>query len=223
MVPIIHTNADLGSLAGEITKRGISDLGEEFWKAHLRTIEGFWDVIIDYFASIDVSKMKIYQDGMAAEGEIGEKIAKEVANSGSRNYELVVSLLKRGAILVKTEDFSLVKEERDNLLKMTQAKTKFEELFGFIRYKLTKNIILNKRDKFIARRIDNTLQDGQTGILFIGAYHNTERKLSKDILINEIKNVQKVREYHRLLPFYSKNKKQFEELGKYLISKIENE
>jgi len=107
------------------------------------------------------------------------------------------------------------------LLKITQAKTKFEKLFGFIKYRLTKNTLLNKRDRFIAQRIDESLPQDQTGILFIGAYHNINPKLYRDIQIKKIKNVQKVREYHRLLPFYSKNRKRFEELSRYLISKIE--
>ncbi|HAZ09988.1 MAG TPA: hypothetical protein DCY56_02635, partial [Candidatus Omnitrophica bacterium] len=162
-VPVIHTSADLGSLAKDVTKRGIADLGEDVWRQHQRTVEGFWDAISDYFISVDVSGMKIYQDGMVAEGEIGEKIVEEGLNLGSRNYELVARLLKRGATLVKTEDFNLVKEERDKLLKITQAKTKFEKLFGFIKYRLTKNTLLNKRDRFIAQRIDESLPQDQTG------------------------------------------------------------
>ena len=220
-VPIIHTSADLGSLAKDVTKRGIADLGEDVWKEHQKTVEGFWDVITDYFASVDVTGMKIYQDGMVAEGEIGEKIVGEGLNLGSRNYQLVSKLLKRGAFLVKTEDFNLVKKERDRLLKITQAKTTAEKLFGFIKYKLTKNMLLNKRDEFITQRIDETLNEDQTGIIFIGAYHNIRPKLPRDIQIKEIKIAQKVRDYQRLLPFCHKNKKQFEDLGKYLISKIE--
>jgi hypothetical protein len=220
-VPVIHTSADLGSLAKDVTKRGIADLGEDVWEKHKAVVEKFWDVISDYFDSIDASGMKIYQDGMVADGEVGQRIVEEGVKSGSRNYELVARLLKRGATLVKTEDFNLVKEERDKLLKITQAKTKLEKLFGFIRYKLTKNTLLNKRDRFIAQRIDESLPQDQTGILFIGAYHNINPKLPRDIQIKKIKNVQKVREYHRLLPFYSKNRKRFEELGRYLISKIE--
>lgn len=220
-VPVIHTSADLGSLAKDVTKRGIADLGEDVWEKHKAVVEKFWDVISDYFDSIDASGMKIYQDGMVADGEVGQRIVEEGLNLGSRNYELVARLLKRGATLVKTEDFNLVKEERDKLLKITQAKTKLEKLFGFIRYKLTKNTLLNKRDRFIAQRIDESLPQDQTGILFIGAYHNINPKLPRDIQIKKIKNVQKVREYHRLLPFYSKNRKRFEELGRYLISKIE--
>ena len=220
-VPVIHTSADLGSLAGDVTKRGIADLGEDVWKGHLRTVEVFWDVITDYFTSIDVSGMKIYQDGMVAEGEIGEKIVEEGLNLGSRNYQLVSRLLKSGAILVKTENFNLVKIERDGLVKIMQAKTVVEKLLGFIKYKLTKNILLNKRDEYIAQRIDETLDKGQTGILFIGAYHNIKRRLPRNIQIKEIKIAQKVRNYQRLLPFCHKNKKQFEELSRYLTYRVE--
>jgi len=219
-VPVIHTSADLGSLAKEVAKRGIADLGEEFWKEHLKTVEGFWDVITNYFASIDVSGMKIYQDGMVAEGEIGEKIVEESLNLGSRNYQLVSKLLKRGAILVKTEDFNLVREERDRLLKITQAKTITKKLLSFIRYRLTKNMLLNKRDKFIAKRIDETLNNNETGIIFIGAYHNIKKRLPENIQIREIKNTEKVSQYQRMLPFYTRNKERFEKLTQYLISPI---
>lgn len=220
-VPIIHTSADLGSIAKEVTKRGIADLGEKVWEGHIKTIEDFWSAISDYFDSIDVSGMKVYQDGMVAEGEIGEKIVEEGTKSGSRNYQLVSGLLKRGAILVKTEDFNLVKIERDRLLKITQAKTVAEKLLGFIRYKLTKNMLLNKRDEYIAQRIDETLHENQTGILFIGAYHDIKRKLHGDIQIREIKDKQKVKEYQQLLLFSKRHRKRFEEFSKYLISKVE--
>ena len=219
-VPIIHTSADLGSLAGDVTKRGIADLGEDVWKEHQRTVEGFWDVITDYFDSVDASGMKIYQDGMVAEGEIGEKIVEEGLNLGSRNYQLVSKLLKRGAILVKTEVFKLVKKERDRLLAITQAKSITQKIIAFIRYKLVKNRLLSKRDNYIAKRIDETLNNSATGIIFIGAYHNIKERLPKDIQITEIKDVNKVRGYQRLLPFYNKDRKRFEELSRYLVSEI---
>ena len=220
-VPIIHTSADLGSLAKALTKRDIADLGEDFWKEHKKTVDAFWDVILEYFDFQDVSGMKIYQDGMAAEGEMGAKIVEEGLKSGSRNFQLVSKLLSRGAILIKTEDFSLVKKERDKLLEIIQAGSFLEKLFVFIKYRLTKGGLLNKRDEFIAGRIDETLHYGETGILFIGAYHNVKKKLSKSILIREVKDIEKVREYHRLLPFYKKNKGRFSELTKYLVSEVE--
>ena len=220
-VPIIHTSADLGSLAKDITKRGIADLGEEVWKEHIKTVEGFWDAISHYSDSINVSGMKIYQDGMVAEGKVGQKIVEEGLKSGSKNYEIISRLLQKGAILIKTEDFSLVKEERDRLLAITQAKSITQKLIALIRYKLVKNRLLNKRDNFIVKRIDETLNHKKKGIIFIGAFHNIKKRLSKSFLITEIKNTEKVREYQKLIPFYNKNRERLKELGRYLISKIE--
>lgn len=220
-VPVIHTSADLGSLAKDVTNRGIVDLGEDIWEKHKTAVEKFWDCLSGYFDSIDVSGMKIYQDGMVANGEVGRRIVEEGAKSGSRNYELVAMLLKKGAILVRTEDFKLVKEELDRLSKITRAKSFVQKLISFIKYKLTKNKLLNKRDKFIVKRIDETLNQGEVGIIFIGAYHNIEKRLPKDINAIEIKNTAMIREYQTLLPFYRTHKERFEELAKYLVSEVD--
>ena len=222
-VPIIHMSADMGSIAKQVEEKGIASFGEEFWKGHRETISGFWDVISDYFDYIGAcnrKKMKIYQDGMIAEREVGKKIIEEGIKSGSKNYELVLRLVNRGAVLVKTEEFKLVKEELDRLLAITKAKSTSKKLFAFIKYKIIKNKLLKKRDKFISKRIDKTLKDDEVGILFLGAYHNIKNKLSADIQIIELKDREKVAEYQRFLPFYSKNKERFEELGRYLILPI---
>ncbi len=220
-VPIIHTSADLGSLAEGVTERGLADLGKEIWREHIKTVDGFWDTISFYFDSIEVRGMKIYQDGMVADGEVGEKIIEEGIRSRSKNYELISRLLKRGAILVKTEDFNLVKEERDRLFTIIKARSTIQKLIAFMKYELVKNRLLNKRDRFIAKKIDETLHHGEKGILFIGAYHDIKQKLPKDIQIREIKDTKKIKEYQDLLPFCNKRKERFEELGRYLISKVE--
>jgi len=219
-VPIIHTSADLGSLAKDVAKRGIADLGEELWRTHGKTVDRFWDAISHYFDSINVSGMKIYQDGMVADGAVGQEIVEAGMKSRSKNYQLLSGLLKRGATLVKTEDFKLVKEERDRLLAITQAKSTIKKLLAFIKYRLVKNRLLNKRDKFIAKRINETLNQSERGIILIGAYHNIKERLPKDIQIKEIKDIQKIRKYQKMLPFYDKNKEEFEELCKYLVSEI---
>jgi len=217
-IPVIHTGADLGSIAKEVAKRGIRDLGQELWEKHRRTVEGFWDVVSDYFDSIDVKEMKIYQDGMVAEDEVGKKIVEDTAKAGSKNYQLILKLLDRGAVLVKTEDFKLVKKEYDRLLAITQAKSITKKIIAFIKYKLVKVILLNRRDNFIANRIEQTLKADEKAILFIGAFHNIKKRLPKDIQIKEVKDAAKVKRYQKLLPFYNKNGKQFDELGKYLVS-----
>jgi len=219
-IPVIHTSADLGSIANEVAKRGIRDLGQELWEKHRRTVEGFWDVVSDYFDSIDVKDMKIYQDGMVAEDEVGKKIAEDTAKAGSKNYQLILKLLDRGAVLVKTEDFKLVKKEYDRLLAITQAKSITKKIIAFIKYKLVKVILLNRRDNFIANRIEQTLKADEKAILFIGAFHNIKKRLPKDIQIKEVKDAAKVKRYQKLLPFYNKNGKQFDELGKYLVSDV---
>jgi len=219
-VPIIHTSADLGSMAKDITKRGVATLGEQVWTKHRSTVEGFWNVISDYFDSIEVKDMKIYQDGLVADGEIGEKIVEETFKAGSKNYQLVSKLLERGAVLVKTEDFSLVKEEYNRLLAITQAKSTIHKIIAFAKYKLLKAILLNKRDGFIAKRIDQTLKENEKAVLFIGALHKIRKKLPKDIQVREIKDSSKVRKYQKLLPFHNRYGKQFDELGKYLMSEV---
>ena len=219
-VPVIHSSADLGSMAKDISKRGIRDLGEEIWTKHRKTVDGFWDTISDYFDSIDVDGMKIYQDGMVAEDEVGKKIVEDTAKAGSKNYQLILKLLDRGAVLVKTEDFKLVKKEYDRLLAITQAKSITKKIIAFIKYKLVKTVLLNRRDTFIAKRIDQTLKADEKAILFIGAFHNIKKRLPKDIQVREIKEIVKVKAYQRLLPFHSKYRKQFDKLGRYLVSEI---
>ena len=219
-VPVIHTSADLGSMAKDISKRGIRDLGEEIWTKHRKTVEGFWDTIVDYFDSIDVNGMKIYQDGMVAGDEVGKQIAADTAKAGSKNYQLILKLLERGAVLMKTEDFKLVKKEYDRLLAITQAKSITKKIIAFIKYKLVKTVLLNRRDTFIAKRIDQTLKADEKAILFIGAFHNVKKKLPKSISVEEIKDTAKVKTYQRLLPFHNKYRKQFDKLGKYLVSEI---
>jgi len=220
-VPIIHTGADLGSLSKDVNKKGIANLGKDVWEKHIKTIDGFWDAILHYFYSIfePDMKMKIYQDGMVADGEVGMKIVEQGIKSGSKNYELISMFIKKGGVLVKTEDFHLVKKELDSFMSLTKAKTILQKLIALIKYNLIKNILINKRDKFIAKRIDKTLKEDEVGIIFIGAFHKIKKKLPKDIQVIELKEIAKVREYQKLLPFYHKYKDKFEELAQYLIKK----
>lgn len=220
-VPIIHTNADLGSLAKNLNDSAISGLGEIFWIRHTEIVNSFWDAIKKYFDSLDtVSDLKIYQDGLVADAEIGIKIVEEGIKSGSKNYEIVAGLIKRGAVLMKTEDLALVKKEYDKLIKITKVKSKTMKILGFLKYKLTKHVLINKRDKYIASQINKTLQNGGTGILFIGAQHNVKKWIDRDIQIKEIKDPAKIKEYHQLLPFYYRNRKKFDALARYLVSEV---
>ena len=219
-VPVIHSSADLGSIAKAAEQRGVKGLGQELWDKHRATVDGFWDALLTYFDSIDVQGMKIYQDGMVADGDVGKKLAEETAKAGSKNYQLILRLLERGAVLVQTEDFKLVKKEYDQLHAIAQAQSLSRKIIAFIRYKMVKTRLLYERDAFIADKIDQTLKNGETAILFIGAFHHTKKRLPGNIRINEIKDTAKVMQYQRLLPFYHRYSGQFNELGRYLVTEI---
>jgi len=211
-------SADLGTLAPAADRRGIIELGKDFWLRHKETVTRFWDSIAKIFDSLEVEGFKIYQDGLIADGEMGMKIVEEGIKEGSKNYEIISSLLKRGATLVKTEDLSLVKKEYDSLSKIVRSKSSGGKIVASLRYKLVENKLLRERDNFIANRIDETLGDGEVGILFIGAYHDVIPMLRGNIEINEVKKVEKVREYQRLLSNPRRDKRHFEQLAKYLVS-----
>ena len=219
-VPIIHTEADLGSVGGDIAARGLKEFGESLWKRHEETILGFWDAVAGYFDSLDAAGFKIYQDGMAAGGETAAAIVREAVRTGSRNYQILSDLIGKGAVLVKTEDLSLLKEERDWILRITQAKSRAQKLAAALKYRLAKNDLLERRDEFIARQINETLQDREHAILFIGAFHHVRERLQDDIRVEELKDVNKVREYQELLPFYRSNKGKVEKLRKHLTERL---
>ena len=219
-VPIIHMSADLGSIAKQVDERGIAGFGEEFWKKHKETVSGLWDVIVEYFAELQVKDFKIYQDGMVAHAEVGQKIVEEGIKAGSKNYEIIDGLLKRGAILVQTENFALVKTERDRLVKITKATSTTKKLLAFLVYKFRKNSLLKKRDRFIAKQINETLHDGETGILFLGAYHDILPNLAEDIQVVEVKEAKKVSDYQRMLLSVRRDQEEFNELARYLVSPV---
>jgi hypothetical protein len=94
------------------------------------------------------------------------------------------------------------------------------KLIRIIRFKIGRSNLLTQRDKFIAGRIAATLGPDEVGIIFLGAYHTISDKLPKDILVSEQKEVLKVREYQKLLPFHVRKKQRFEELSQYLVEPI---
>jgi len=213
-------SADLGTLAPAMDKRGIVELGKDLWLRHKETIAHFWNSIAEFFDSLGVKGYKIYQDGLIANGEMGMRIVEEGVKEGSKNYEVISGLLKRGASLVRTEDLHLVKKEYDSISKIVRSKSSGGKIVASLRYKLIQNKLLKERDDFIAKRIDETLGDGETGILFIGAYHDVIPQLPVDIEIREVKKAERVKEYQRLLSNPGRDKEHFKQLTEYLVSPV---
>ena len=117
-VPVIHVESDLGSISPAVDKRSAEVCGRDRWEKHKQTVTALWDVIEEFFKRLEASHLKIYQDGLMAGGELGQRIVDEGAKRGSRNYLIVLDLIKRGAEIRKTEDVELLKEEFNQLLKL---------------------------------------------------------------------------------------------------------
>jgi hypothetical protein len=218
-VPIIHMEADLGSVAAVIDKRSSQLCGRERWSLHKKAVSGFWDSIANFFNHLSISNLKIYQDGLMIDGGLGKKIIEEGASKGSKNHKIVSKLMEKGAKIMKTEDISLLKEEYNSLIKLSYTKSLLEKMLVGIGYKLYKNPLMEKRDKFIAERINETLRDEEVGVLFIGVYHNVLPRISQDIVVYELKERSKVKAYFDEL-MGGKNEKRFNELAEYLTSPV---
>jgi hypothetical protein len=97
--------------------------------------------------------------------------------------------------LVKTEDLGLVKQEYVYIAKIAHSKSPKEKEVWSLRYKVAQGRLLRQRDDYIAKRIRDTLSEGETGILFIGAYHDIPSRLPEDIQLVQVRDIAKVREY----------------------------
>jgi hypothetical protein len=187
LVSIIHMSADIGSLASALDETARSEFGQEAWQKHKEVISSFWDHIGRLFEAMEVRGFKVYQDGMVADEVEELRIINEGISQGSKNYEILGKLIERGAILMKTEDLALVKQEYAHIAKIARSKTPAEKETWTLRYKLAQKKLLRQRDDFIVQQIKDTLGEGETGILFIGAQHKILPKLPKDIEVVTVK------------------------------------
>lgn len=188
LVRIVHDVEDMGSIRGFFKKIGEAKIGKEKWKEKQRMIEQFWIGVaraIDALG-LDYSKVKIYQDGLPCGGDLGLRIVNESAAKGSANFQILTKLIERGAAIEATESAELLIKEYQHVQAIANAKTEDERIESLRQYRKVKDKLLEERDDAVARAIDATLREGETGILFIGAFHNVSPKLPNDIEIVRI-------------------------------------
>jgi hypothetical protein len=187
-VPIIHTEADLGSLAEEIEERTKAVFGDADWQKHKEDVNLYWQEIYDYWEKKNIPGLKIFQDGMPVDGAAGENIVRSMANNGSINYKIIEQLMDGGAKLIQTEDIELLKEEYFLTRDLTKSDPASISLNALSHYKSRKDELLKARDTYIARRIDESLEDDETGVCFLGASHQILSRLPKDIEVITLKD-----------------------------------
>ena len=176
-VPIIHTEVDMGSMAESLKREYIQKYGIHKWHQHLKKIDDFWSGIEERLNQkhLCYREIKVYQDGLPVCGK-ELQIVQDVAKAGGRNHQLLLRLIQNGATLMGTEDPALLIKEyqliRDSIHKKNVGKDADKR----------RNFV-GERDAFIAQRIDKTLGDGETGLLFVGMLHKVNEKLPSNIVV----------------------------------------
>ena len=179
-VPIVHTAADMGSQAEALEREHVRRHGRGEWARTRRLIDEVWEGLRTRLLALDLDyrRVRIYQDGLPVCGRELD-IVREVAQGGSRNYALILELLDRGAVVEGTESPDLLRQEYEGI-RSALAKESAPTRIGVPGASESKRM-LRQRDEFIARRIDESLKEGEVGILFIGLMHRVDRFLSRDV------------------------------------------
>ncbi len=173
--PIIHSHKDLGTL-----DKRVSDLRtDEQADKYLDATEHFWKMVETTIEDLELvySHLRLYQDGLPVCGKEQEIVAEVAESAGSQNFKLLQKLHQKGAVLMGTESPELLVQEHALMTQLLKPGESTE-----ISLK-TAQELLNKRDDYIAQRIDKTLQDNEMGLLFLGLMHNIEKKLPQDIVL----------------------------------------
>jgi hypothetical protein len=178
-IPIIHTAADMGSLGASIRGRKLSTLGRQGLSQQASVVDKMWEKIESVAASLPLAQgtVRVYQDGLPVCGHERE-IVSELAGAGSRNHRLLMDLEARGATLMGTESPDLLVEEYQLA---TAAFASGAARRPDMRQQQMRDTLLEKRDHFVADRINRTLGAGECGILFMGMLHEAAKYLDSDI------------------------------------------
>lgn len=173
-IPIIHSEADLGDLGESIKQAVVEASGQAVYDRKNAFVETLWQSIAQWCASLSMEgeAFRLYQDGLPVCGH-ESKIVAELASNGSVNHQLLESLIQRGATLMGTESAPLLVKEYE------QIKAAVDR--GRTQQAGRDPQLLIERDRAIADRIDDTLEEGETGILFIGMLHRVPMYLAPNI------------------------------------------
>jgi hypothetical protein len=182
--PIVHTQADMGALSESIQRLKVKRLGRKGWERNVNLVDKLWAQIEQAIESLILpyERVRLYQDGLPVCGREVEIIT-ELAKAGSRNHRLLLCLREKGATIMGTESSELLVEEYQ-LFKEDFAAGKPEVATrGEARRKALRDSLLKRRDQHIARRINDTLLGGETGLIFLGMLHSVGPWLDKDIRV----------------------------------------
>lgn len=191
-IPIIHSEQDMGSLRSNLKREYVQRYDAEKWDKHVKIVDELWTAISQDIESLNLpyGNVRIYQDGLPECGREIE-IVREVAAQGSKNYQLVLELVNRGAKLMGTENPELLIKEYQLHKEALAAKPREgkEGKVASKQWQEQSRRLLAERDRYIAARINGTLLPGEIGILFIGLAHSVEPLVNLDILVKKLLSI----------------------------------
>jgi hypothetical protein len=181
-IPIVHTEADLGNMAESVRNLYVRKMGRAKWAKHVADIDRMWRGIRTRIEKmhLDYSKVRLYQDGLPTCGH-EEQIVRDLARAGSQNHGLLADLMEKGARVTGTESPALLLEEYNLAREALQASDRRESPEAAARRSALSKAILEKRDRHIGARIAETLQPGETGLIFLGRLHSLGGFLPPDV------------------------------------------
>ena len=170
-VPVVHSIAEMGSAGQAYQAAFVARYGERQLTERATEFDAIWRTIGEGIRSLrlDLRTVNLYQDSLPVCGH-ERALVHEVAIQGSRNHQLLEALADSGASLIGTESPALLLDE----YKLVQSSQRSEAEAA---------ALLDARDRFIAGRIDETLREGMTGILFIGALHRVAKFIPERISV----------------------------------------
>jgi hypothetical protein len=167
----------------------------------------FWKIVDVFINKINVKIDRIFWEGWtgnekelsAARKDLGKntneitddvllQILLEATGEIDKLSNIVLDLIKKGAVLEETEsrkllnDMSHIQKESESMSKTYKNNKNIDFKQGI---KNVENgfVICQKRDRHIAKQINDNLLVGETGILFMGKSHNVLSYLSNDLEI----------------------------------------
>jgi hypothetical protein len=157
----------------------LSALGRQGLAHNAAVVEKMWEQIENAVASLPVTAgtVRVYQDGLPVCGH-EQDIVSELAGAGSRNHRTLLKLQARGATLMGTESPELLVQEYQLA---TAGFASGVTVRMEVRQKQLRDTLLEKRDRYIADRVNGTLGAGESGILFMGMLHAVAKYLDADI------------------------------------------
>ena len=191
LIPIIHTQADMGALSEPIQRMKVAKLGKKSLERNFELVNRLWTQIEQTLEGLAISceRVRVYQDGLPVCGHELE-IVSELAKAGSRNHQLLLKLKEKGATIMGTESSELLVEEYQLLQQAFSAPPSKVPARVASRGRNLQDSVLERRDQYLGARINTTLQKGETGLLFLGMLHSVEPWLAKDIrVVRPIRNL----------------------------------